>query len=123
MEHNESILGNINVEVAESTGLQKFISNAIDIIIEIVIIIAFYFLVPRQFVTTLLDQHFLMKYFIALLLVFSYRLLCMLLAGRTFGMMITRSKYLNSRLLPLSQKERMIAAFIDKAAGIKRYQA
>ena len=122
MEEKDSILEDIKVEEVEAPYIQRMFINIIDGIMGVVIMVAIYFLLPNELITKLFAITPFIRYFIILIVVFSYRLICILLMGKTIGMIICRSKYLNNNLLPLSQKERLIAVFAAKQSGIKYYK-
>ena len=122
MEEKDSILGDIKAEEVEAPYLLRLITTLLDVIIEISIIVAFYFLFPRELILKLLNANSYMKYVIALSIVLIYRLICILLLGKTIGMIISRVKYLNSNLQQLSSKERLIAIFATKTSNIKYYK-
>ena len=122
MEEKDSILGDIKTEEVEAPYFQGIITTLLDVIIEISIIVAFYFFFPKELILKLFDANSYMKYVIALIIVFTYRLICILLFGKTIGMIISRVKYLNSNLQPLSPKEKLIAIFATKTSRIKYYK-
>lgn len=122
MEQNESILEDINVAETEAPYGQRFLANLLDWIIEIAIMVGFYFLMPRDFITNLFTETPFMKYVVAIVLMLSYRFVCILATGRTIGMAICKIKYLNSNQEPLSATEKLTAVTI-KTAGIKYYKA
>jgi uncharacterized RDD family membrane protein YckC len=62
-------------------------------------------------------------YIIVFVIMFSYRMVCLLVFNRTAGMMICRIKYLNDQLKPLSSKEKLVAVFAIRTARIKYYKA
>jgi hypothetical protein len=122
MEEKDSILGDIKTEEVGAPYFQRLITILFDVIIEISIIVAFYFLFPRELILKLLDANSYMRYVIALIIVFTYRLVCILLFGKTIGMIISRVKYLNSNLQPLTSKEKIIAIIATKTSNIKFYK-
>jgi uncharacterized RDD family membrane protein YckC len=123
MEEKDSILENIKTEEVEVTYPQRFLTNIIDGVIEVAMMVALYFLVPGEFIFSLLEISAGTKYVVAFIIIFAYRLICILLSGKTIGMFICRSKYLNSKLLPLSLKERLISVFVTKPMGIRYFKA
>lgn len=122
MEENDSILGDIKTDEFEAPYFQRLIAILLDVIIEISIIVAFYFLFPSDLLLKLLDANSLMRYVIALIIVFAYRVICILIFRKTIGMLISSVKYLNSNLQPLSSKEKIIAIFATKTSKIKFYK-
>ena len=122
MEHKDSILEDIITEEVEAPYIQRLMINITNWLIEVGILIAIYLLLPKEFLYQLIALNPFMKYVIACIVIFAFRLICILLAGRTIGMILFRSKYLNNNLLPLSPKERLTAAFLTKPAGIRNYK-
>ncbi len=123
MEEKDTILDDVKTEEVEAPYIQRLIATIIDVLIEISIILAFYYLFPKDIILKLLGANSFMKYIIALIIVFAYRMICILLSGMTIGMKISRVKYLNSNLQQLSSKERLIAVFATKTSNIKYYKA
>ena len=122
MQPEESILDDIAKGQTLATGFQRFLINLTDGAIYFLIIAGFYFLVPRDFLVLLFDQHIVFKYLLLLSMTFGYRLICHLLFGRTLGMIFSSSKYLNSKELPLTGKEKLLAVFMTKPLGIRYYK-
>jgi len=123
MEERNSILEDIKMEEIEVSYFQRLITTLFDIVIEIGIIVAFYFLFPREPILKLLEVNSNMKYIITLIIIFAYRSICILLFEKTISMIICKVKYLNSNLQPLTSKERLIAVFLAKTSNIKYYKA
>jgi hypothetical protein len=123
MEDKDSILDEIKAEETEVPYLQRLLTTVIDVAIELSLIIAFYFLLPRKFIAELFAINQYMKYVIAFIIIFSYRLVFIFLIGRTVGMILCRTKYLNKNLLPLLLKERLLSVFVTRTSGIKYYKA
>jgi hypothetical protein len=124
MEDKDSILDEIKAEETEAPYLQRLLTTVIDIAIEVSLIIAFfYFLLPRKFIAELFSINQYMNYVFAFIIIFSYRLVFIFLIGRTVGMILCRTKYLNKNLLPLSPKERFVSVFVTRTSGIKYYKA
>ena len=123
MEQNESILEDISTAETEAPYGQRLLTNIIDWIIEILIIVAFYVCMPRDFLIDLFAGKPVMKYAVAFIIIFGYRLLCILAAGKTIGMAVCKTKYLNSHQQPLSAAQKLTAVVAIKTAGIKYYKA
>ena len=123
MEEKQSILEDIQAEETEAPYFQKFLTNLTDGLIEVAFIVAFYLLIPQETILSLYDISPYMRYAIVLPFIFGYRVICLLPFGKTIGMLICRTKYLNSKLLPLTTKEKLIAVFVTKTSGIKYYKA
>jgi len=122
MEQQESLLEDIKADEVEASYTQRLFTNIMDWIIEIVLIVGFYFFSPRKFIAQLFEINYLMKYIIAFSILFGYRLISILLTGKTIGMNISRVKYLNGDLLPLTTKEKLVAVFTTRTKEIKYYK-
>ena len=122
MEESNSILDDIKIEEIEAPYFQRLITTLFDIIIEISMMVAFY-LIFKESILKLLEANSYMRYIITLIIIFAYRLVCILLFEKTIGMIISKVKYLNNSLQPLSSKERLIAVFATKTSNIKYYKA
>jgi len=118
----KSFLENIGVGEVEIPHIYRIFASIIDWVIEIIGIIAFYFLVPRDFVSQLSETIPYLKYIVAFLIIFGYRLICILSFDKTIGMKIFRIKYLNDNFLPLTPKEKLIAAFAARTKKIRYYK-
>jgi uncharacterized RDD family membrane protein YckC len=122
MEERDSILEDFKTEAVEASSSQKVITTLIDLVIEVGILVAFYFLFPRDILLQLLELNSFMRYITALVIILSYRLICILLAGKTIGMIICNVKYLTADQQPLSLKERLVAVIANRTANIKYYK-
>jgi uncharacterized RDD family membrane protein YckC len=122
MEEKHSILEDIKAEEVEAPYIQKLFTNITDGVIEAAFVVAFYLLAPQETILSLFDISPYMRYVIVLPFIFGYRLISILPFGKTIGMLICRTKYLNDKLLPLSPKERLISVFLTRTSGIKYYK-
>jgi uncharacterized RDD family membrane protein YckC len=122
MEEMNSILEDINAEEVEASLGQRSLAIILDIILEVSLIVAFYFLAPREKVLQILDIHPYMTYVLAFIIIFSYRVICISIFGRTIGMMICNLKYLNNNLQALSSKQKLIAIIASRTSGIRFYK-
>jgi hypothetical protein len=123
METNNSIFENLKTEETETPYLQRLVINLIDWIIEVSFFIGFIYLFPKDFIANLLSLGPYMKYVLAFAFIMVYRLICVLSSGKTVGMMVCKSKYLDSKQQPLSSIQRLSAAFAPKVFGIKYFKA
>jgi hypothetical protein len=123
MEDKDSIFSDIQTTEVECPYLQRVFTNLIDWVIDILLIIILYLLLPKGILSGLINTKSYSTYILLFVLMIVYRLISILLFGRTVGMMICSVKYLNSSLLPLSGKEKLIAAIAVQTAGIKYYKA
>lgn len=122
MEDTGSILEEFYTKEAEATYIERIASILLDLVFEITTMIALYFLVPRTLLINLFGINPYMRYLIALAIVFVYRTTCILLLGKTIGMLLCRVKYLNHKLQPLSQNEKLIAIFATRTSKVKFYK-
>jgi uncharacterized RDD family membrane protein YckC len=123
MEEKNSILEDFKTEAIEASTTQKAITTIVDLVIEVGILVSFYFLFPRDILLELLELNSFMRYILALVIILSYRFICILLAGKTIGMIICGVRYLNRDLQPLSLKERLVAVIASRNSNIKYYKA
>lgn len=123
MDNIQSILDDIRVDEVPSSTVTTWMINLLDGVIEVAILIALYFLLPRESMYSLLSLNPAMKYIFTLIVIFAYRLICLLTLGRTISMVICGTKYLNGNLLPLTTKEKFSAVFLTRGAAIKSYKA
>ncbi len=121
MEDQDSIFSDIKATEVEASLEQRFLANFIDIIIEVIILVGIYLLLPNDVLSRAVNNPFI-AYPAIFVLLFAYRVTSLLLYGKTIGMVLSRTKYLNKKLDPLSVKEKILGVFIGKAAGIKRYK-
>lgn len=122
MEENDSILSDIKIDAVEVPYLQRLMVTLVDLVFEVVIMAAFYLLLPRELMFKLLDANPFMKYVLALFLVFFYRFVCILLFEKTMGMAICGVKYLNAAFQALTTQDRLIAVFRTRTSGIRFYK-
>ena len=123
MEDKDSILSDIQTTEVEGSWFQRFFTNLIDWAIDILLIVGVYFLLPKGILSDLINTSSWSMYIIVFVLMIVYRLVSILVFGKTIGMMVCRLKYLNDSLQPLSGKEKMIAVFAIRTASIKYYKA
>lgn len=122
MQSQDSILSDIEKEETESSYWQRVLSNMIDWLIEVGLFVGIYFIIPIESIAGLLNEKTYLSYIAIFILIFSYRLVCLLLFGKTIGMMICNIKYLNAGLQPLSPTQKMIAAFATRTGSIRLYK-
>jgi hypothetical protein len=122
MEQNDSILDDIKIDAVEVPYFQRLAITVLDIAFEIGLMVAFYFLFPRDMMFKLLDANSYMKYVVTLFIIFFYRFCCILLFGKTIAMAICGVKYLNNNFQPLTTQERLTAVIRTKTSNIKFYK-
>ncbi|MGB4844679.1 MAG: RDD family protein [Ferruginibacter sp.] len=122
MEDKDSIFSDIQTTEVEAAYFQRALTNLIDWAIDILLIVTLYLLLPKEIISTLINTKSYSTYIIVFVLMLVYRLLCLLVFGKTIGMMLCKIKYLNSTLQPLTQKEKLIAVFAVRTSNIKYYK-
>ncbi|TWI81493.1 RDD family protein [Lacibacter cauensis] len=121
MENNDTIFSDIQKSETEASYFKKFSASLIDWIFELALIFSSYIFLPRSIILEISDSDSILRFFIILIFIILYRLVCLLLFNKTIGMGLLRLKYLNSSLQPLSVKEKIIASFAPKVSDIKTY--
>lgn len=117
----ENLLSDIPPFEIEATGFQKFFSTLIDLVIEISMILSVVWFAPVSFRIFLAEYRPFSNYGIAFIIVWGYRLFFILRFGRTLGMMIVSTKYLNADLQPLTRSEKLKITFV-RVSGVKQYK-
>lgn len=123
MEDQVSILEDIKGEEVEAPYFQRLLTNLFDWIIEVALMIAIYLLLPKEIIYKVFTVGPYMRYVFVFIVVLGYRLFCLFLLGKTIGMLICRSKYLNGQLQELSLKEKLTAVLVPKIFDIKYYKS
>jgi len=123
MDSQESILTDIEDPEAEASNAQRILANIIDFVLELVLLVLFYWIMPDQLRDFLIRNKPVSTYVVIFLWFTLYRLLTILLLQRTIGMILCRCKYLNENLQPLSLKEKLIATIATRTKKIKLYKA
>lgn len=123
MDNQESYLEDIEPKEAEAGLFQRIFTNLFDWVIEVLIMIIVYFLLPKDWLSMLLDKSPFGIYVMVFILMFSYRLFSLIFFGKTLGMMICRVKYLNADLEPLTSKQKLIAVFATRTQKIRYYKS
>ena len=122
MEQNDSILDDLNLSAGEAPYLQRLAVTLVDLLFEIALMVAVYFLLPAQVMYKLLDANSYMKYVVTLFIIFVYRFSCILLFGKTMGMAICGVKYLDNNFQPLTMQQRLMAVITTRTSNIKFYK-
>ncbi|MBS1512966.1 MAG: RDD family protein [Bacteroidetes bacterium] len=122
MEENESLLGDIEKEETEVTSGQRYIINLVDGIIEGIILVSVYFLLGREGRQSFYQYAFIFRYLVILLIVMGYRLVCIMITGKTIGMLLFKAKFLDKQLQPLTSPGKVQAAFNFLVRKIKLYK-
>jgi uncharacterized RDD family membrane protein YckC len=123
MEPQDSILEDIEETPTELPRARRIAAGIIDGVVEVVLILSFYWIIPTQWLEFLAQYKPVSSYVVVFLWFTLYRLFTILLLQRTIGMILCRCKYLNEKLQPLSLKEKLIATIVNKSSKIKLYKA
>lgn len=122
MEQNDSILDDIKLHAVEARYFQRLAVTLLDLVFEIGLMVAVYFLLSREMMYKLLDANSYMKYVATLFIILFYRLSCILLFGKTIGMAICGVRYLDNDFQPLSMQQRLMAVIRTRTSDIKFYK-
>lgn len=122
MQNDESILEDIKEPVIRASYGQNYIANLVDTVIELAILFALYFLLPRYLIDSLSGTSVILYVFIPFVVTILYRCLIILLTGKTIGMKIARTRFLNRDLQPLDTREKLIISSLFWKAGIKTFE-
>ncbi len=122
MNNENSILSELEIPEVEASYFQRFFSNLIDWVIELLVLIIIYKLVPREIFSYLISTIKYSTYIVIFILFIMYRFMCIFLFHKTIGMMICKIKYLNNNLAPLNSMEKLIAVFANRTVKIKYYK-
>lgn len=117
----ENLLSDLPPLEIEASGIQKFFSYFIDIAIELTLIFSVFWLTPGSFRIFLAENRPFANYATAFIIIWGYRFFFILKFGRTLGMMMVSTKYLNADLLPLNRNERLTIAF-RKVRSVRQYK-
>lgn len=122
MENDDSIFSDLDPTETEGSYTQRILAYMVDWVIEVLLVIMIYILVPKEMIYTLLNNYSYSMYIVIFGLMFLYRAICIFSLGKTIGMLICKIKYLNSSLQPLSSKEKVIAVFVTRTSAIRFYK-
>lgn len=120
MQENQSFLSDIVEEHVEATYLQKLLYGIIDTVIYLLLIMVIVKVLPREFLSIFIGRF--KTYITVVIIMILYRMIFILVFGRTIAMAICKMKYLNRELKPLSLKERLYVSLPYKPASIKYYK-
>ena len=123
MNDQDSILSDIQPAEVEGSYFQRVVTNLVDWGIDVLLIVALFLLIPKQTITNIIAINSFSTYIIVFVLMIVYRLICLLVFGKTIGMMLSRLKYLNADLQPLTGKQKLIAVFVVRNSAIRYYKA
>jgi len=123
MEDKSSILSDLEATEIEGSYLQRVLISVVDWVIEILLLIFIYYILPKELFQDLIINKPYVSYAIIILLMISYRLLCILIFSKTVGMMVCKIKYLNNSLQPLTSPEKLIASIAIRTSKIKYYKS
>ena len=123
MESQENILADIVSTEVEVSSLQRILSNIIDLILEIGLLVVFYEIIPTEMRAFIIKNRPISTYLFVFAWLTAYRLLTILLLQRTIGMIICRIKYLSRNFQPLTSREKVIATFLVRTKNIRLYES
>jgi hypothetical protein len=123
MQLQEDVLTDIELPQTEASTLQKIVSFLIDLGLEIAPMILFFLIIPDNIRAFLYQHKPISNYGVVFVWIMAYRLITILLFGRTIGMAICKIKYLNDHFQLLSGEEKMIAIIGVRTKKIKMCKA
>lgn len=121
-ENDGSFLTDIENKEEEATYFQRVISNIIDWVIDLIFFIVLYLLIFRHLFSMLGSGKSYLTYFLIIIIMWAYRFSMLLLFEKTIGMAISKIKYLNEELLPLTNKQKLIATIVIRNKSIKFFK-
>jgi len=122
MENQDTIFSDITPKEIEAGMLQGFFSRIFDFAFDILVLVAFYLLLPHTTIMYLLRLSPVVFPVLIIAGSTAYRLIFLLSFNKTIGMMLCRVKLLNKYLLPLSPKEKFLSIFRSRFSSIKYYK-
>jgi uncharacterized RDD family membrane protein YckC len=122
MENQDTIFSDLEDTPPEGTYLQRLVASAIDTAIAIGCIVLLIKVMPREMLDTFLGPGKIKTFIFIFLLIALYRLVCLLAFDKTVGMMITKLKYLNEKLQPLSIREKLVITLTIRTKKIRYYK-
>lgn len=123
MEDKDGLLLDLDEKEIPATYFQRLFVSIIDVVLSILFILLIYRLLPEEIVMKVLNASAIIRFVIILLVMTVYRLILLLVFGKTIGMMVCQVKYLNADYKPLSVKQIFIASFASLTATIKFYKS
>jgi hypothetical protein len=90
MDNNDTIFSDLEPTEVAPAHWQRVVANISDAVIEIGLMVMIYFLLPDEIWYDLMQEKTFARYFIFFGVLFLYRLICLLLMGRTIGMAACR---------------------------------
>jgi uncharacterized RDD family membrane protein YckC len=121
-ENNDTIFSEIESAETEATSFQRFMTGILDFAIDILFILLLYKIIPRDIVVSISRLGSVLIPVVVILAATIYRSLFLLLFNKTIGMLLCRVKFLNKRLQPLSNKEKLFSIFRTRFSPIKLYK-
>lgn len=122
MEEEDSILVDLDEKEVPASYFQRLFVSIIDVIFSIGFILLIYKLLPEDIVMKVLNATAISRFVVIILVMTVYRLILLLVFGKTIGMMVCRVKYLNADYKPLNPKQILIASFASLTSTIKFYK-
>lgn len=118
---SEEIISKAEFIEIQATPVQRFMTGLLDFAIDIAFIFLLYITGVRSLISVsqLSPIHILV---IVVLLSTIYRYLFLLLFNKTIGMMVFKVKFLNMKLEPLSNVEKLYSIFRTRFSQIRLYK-
>ena len=122
MEDNDSIFSDINYKEVEASYIQRLLSSLIDIVLSILLLLMLYKFLPVEITIGVINSTTISRYIFIFLVMELYRLILLLVFGKTIGMMVCQIKYLNAVYQPLSTKEKFKISIVVRTSAIRYYK-
>lgn len=122
MEDNDSLLSDINDKEVEASYIQRLLSSIIDVAISILLLLMVYKFLPAEIIIGVINSTTVSRYVFIFLVMELYRLILLLVFGKTIGMMVCQIKYLNAGYEPLSTKEKFKISLAVRTSAIRYYK-
>ena len=122
MEDNDSIFSDINDKEVEASYIQRLLSSIIDIGLSILLLLMLYKFLPVEITIGIINSTTVSRYIFIFLVMELYRLILLLVFGKTIGMMVCQIKYLNAVYQPLSTKEKFKISIVVRTSAIRYYK-
>lgn len=123
MEDNDSILLELDEKEIPASYFQRLFVSVIDAVLSILFILLIYKFVPAEIVMDMITATAIIRFIVIITIMTLYRLILLLVFGKTIGMMLCKVKYLNADYKPLSAKQNLIASLAVLTPSIKFYKS
>ena len=85
MEDNDSIFSDINNKEVEASYIQRLLSSIIDIVLSILLLLMLYKFLPAEITIGIINSTTVSRYIFIFLVMELYRLILLLVFGKTIG--------------------------------------